>query len=606
MDALEHPNAISVSNEEKSSATRETVDGRRLTYHLAVVQEPKRARACGSGQKSSADRRPVDPPPIVELKIFEEKVPGAQPEDVTFRTNANYFLFATLEQARPIAHGRVSQERQQAPTVLTGTPVAGITYLDRPRPAGYFIFPDLSVRHEGKYRLSFSLYEEVKEAADQDKDAIDPKANSSNGGHVTHRVDVRSTPFTVYSAKKFPGLSSSTALSRMVAEQGCRVRIRRDVRLRKRDSKAGKDWNSYEEDTAQARARLSVTPLPEQYGYPALGTPHGSIEVIPRPRSASNTSHQSLAPSISRRPSLQDLNQSHQQAMYGGTPSTPTHTFTQPGSFGPSPTAQFAQPPYMQQQPNSMPPPPPQFPQSYGPPQIPGSASSASFYGATVAPYPEPNRPSVEYSAPQQLDYSRAPVQQMPQQPSVYNPQAYQQQIAPQQAYPQAQPQFAPNGPYSRNVPQSYSSSYDTSGRPVPLEPVQPTASVSGIEPSMPKSTNTLPPLNTSVLSNKLEAASPISAGPSSYYGGSLAANETSHKRSYGNVFPSTSGFNQPLKAGARPNSPYDTFSNPVHGFTTTAADDDDEDAECDVSSTLNRIPYRRADGKFMSRPHFS
>ncbi|KAK3107991.1 velum formation- protein, partial [Teratosphaeriaceae sp. CCFEE 6253] len=66
--------------------------------------------------------RPVDPPPIVQLRIFD----GHDSEtDVTFSMNANYFLFATLEQARPMAHGRVSEDKQRL-TVLTGTPVAGM------------------------------------------------------------------------------------------------------------------------------------------------------------------------------------------------------------------------------------------------------------------------------------------------------------------------------------------------------------------------------------------------------------------------------------------------------------------------------------------------
>ena len=125
---------------------------------------------------ASADRRPVDPPPIVELKIFEGE--EGQERDVTFNVTANYFLFSTLEQARNIAPGRGGQSQNQL-TVLTGTPVAGMVYLDRPSPAGYFIFPDLSVRHEGKYRLSFSLYEELKEAKDGDKDSDPSKSNGA-------------------------------------------------------------------------------------------------------------------------------------------------------------------------------------------------------------------------------------------------------------------------------------------------------------------------------------------------------------------------------------------------------------------------------------------
>ena len=223
---------------------------------------------------AAADRRPVDPPPVVQLRIFECDHDDVK-KDITLSYLANFFVFASLEFARPMAHGRV--QGQPPSPVLTGVPVAGVAYLDRPSQAGYFIFPDLSVRHEGLYRLNFSLYEGVKDPKDEDKDAPLPAetgTGSTMGPSVPQtfmnfRLDVRSIPFTVYSAKKFPGLSESTPLSRMVAEQGCRVRIRRDVRMRRRDSKTGKEYG-YEDDYLGSDA------------YP--GTP------IERPRSASNAS----------------------------------------------------------------------------------------------------------------------------------------------------------------------------------------------------------------------------------------------------------------------------------------------------------------------------
>lgn len=142
--------------------------------------------------------------------------------------NASYFLYASLEHGRPVAHGRMPpDDRHKA--IITGTPVAGVVYLDRPSPAGYFIYPDLSVRHEGIYRLCFNLFEELKDENDLDAHSADTVLCAM------HRLEVKTTPFPVYIAKKFPGLSSSTTLSRTFAEQGCRVRIRRDVRLRKPD-----------------------------------------------------------------------------------------------------------------------------------------------------------------------------------------------------------------------------------------------------------------------------------------------------------------------------------------------------------------------------------
>ena len=42
---------LAVSNETKTSMTRVTREGRHLTYELEVIQQPERARACGSGAK---------------------------------------------------------------------------------------------------------------------------------------------------------------------------------------------------------------------------------------------------------------------------------------------------------------------------------------------------------------------------------------------------------------------------------------------------------------------------------------------------------------------------------------------------------------------------
>ncbi|RLL96481.1 hypothetical protein CFD26_103973 [Aspergillus turcosus] len=244
------PPLMPPANETESSVSRITREGKKITYKLNVMQQPERARACGAGAKSSADRRPVDPPPVVVLRIFEsDPNDDLHKTDITFAYNANFFLFATLDTARPMAQGRVAGP----PTcpVLTGVPVAGVAYLDRPEQAGYFIFPDLSVRHEGRYRLSFHLYEEIKDVKDADKDTPMPDVNSSirltkpsaPKSYLNFRLEVKSVPFTVYSAKKFPGLATSTSLSRVIAEQGCRVRIRRDVRMRRRGEKRTDDYD---------------------------------------------------------------------------------------------------------------------------------------------------------------------------------------------------------------------------------------------------------------------------------------------------------------------------------------------------------------------------
>ena len=570
---------------------------------------------------ASADRRPVDPPPIVELKIFEEG--EGEPRDVTFAVNANYFLFATLEQARNVAQGRVAQDQTRL-TVLTGTPVAGMVYLDRPAPAGYFIFPDLSVRHEGKYRLSFSLYEELKEAKDEDQNDNMTKPNGSGEAHVTHRLEVKSVPFTVYSAKKFPGLTESTSLSRMVAEQGCRVRIRRDVRMRRRDPKSGKDWESYDDDMAEARARMSQTP--EATGYPALPPPHGFIDSAGRPRSSSNASHQSLAPSlpVSRRPSLQDVSQAYHQPTYGTAPHTPQNSYPQSSPYGPSPSMQFAPAPFMQQQAPMQPPPPQYQQQPFHQPasltQAPPSQQSYYSYGSAPAPpqsqftsagapydsSDQSQRTSIDQTAQMSIDHRRQAIPHGPPPPlppqSAFPPrsvqQAYQNEVTSQAPY-QAPPLSAqPAYPSQHSHQTSYGSLDGYGSRHAPPEPVQPPPRPTLPLSSRPSFNDKLPPLNTTLgmLNNKhLEPSSPSPALPQGSYYPSGQTPSDSNKRVFGQVF-SDRHMHQPLRQGARPDTPSHGLDYP--GMYYASGDMDNEGPD----QHNMKMEYRRADGRHIER----
>ncbi|KAH8677420.1 velvet factor-domain-containing protein [Xylariales sp. PMI_506] len=271
--------------------TRRTKGGRAITYDLSVIQQPERARACGSGPKSSADRRPVDPPPIVKLQVYEgESV--EEGKEITMDYNSDFFLFVSLENARPMAHGRVQTPAATTPPVLTGVPVSACCYLDRPVPAGYFLFPDLSVRHEGRYKLIFRLYERNKdpEDANMPTEPVDHADMMEDEDlFFTFLNEVRSVAFTVYSAKKFPGLTESTALSRAVAEQGCRVRIRRDVRMRRRDTKAS-GQGDYE-------PREEEYPREPRTQSPADAYRHRSSSNSSLDRRPSGYDHPTLAPS---------------------------------------------------------------------------------------------------------------------------------------------------------------------------------------------------------------------------------------------------------------------------------------------------------------------
>lgn len=499
-------------------------------------------------------------------------------------------------------------------TVLTGTPVSGMVLLDRPTPAGYFIFPDLSVRHEGRFRLSFSLYEELKNPIDEDSGF----PRSSDQAQVTHRLEVRSSPFTVYSAKKFPGLTESTSLSRMVAEQGCRVRIRRDVRMRRRDQKSGKDWDNYEDDTADARARMSTDP--EVSGF-QTHPPPPYMDTAPRPRSSSNTSHHSLAPSLSitRRPSMQDLG--YPQAGYGTAPQTPLSAYPQASPYGPSPTHYEAAP--FMQQPQSMQPPPPQYPQhGYQPPQQISQPGPPNYYsyGASAPPTHSQVAPGAQSYDQQERHHRQSSEHSQvlndhrrsseigyglpPPRPAQVPEFAFPSNMTAQSGY-QSQSQSSYSSHHAQQS--SYGSSDMYSSRTGPPEPVQPPTRPTYSTPPFPSrpftNNSTLPPLrappplNTShnvIHAKQLEPSSPASSiPPSSYYSAVQTPNE-SHKRGFGQVF-NDHHTQQPLRGGARP-STGGQYDHPTSYYGGAGVEGDSHDTH------QLKMTYKRSDGSKVER----
>ncbi|KAL0952514.1 hypothetical protein HGRIS_006776 [Hohenbuehelia grisea] len=222
-------------------------------YELTVRQEPKQARMCGVGGK--ADRRPIDPPPIVQLRVIDPAAPsssrrrtssaasapgsptpsasGRNLDDTSgdssynsqisagyaqsFLQNPYYFMFASL--AKPDDDAELHWLKDGRTRCTTGSVVSSLYHLKdsehNNEDAGFFVFPDLSVRTEGSYRLKLSLFEVV-------------------GNNVRHCKSIFSAPFYVYTAKKFPGMEESTPLSCSLADQGIKIRIRKDIRVRKR------------------------------------------------------------------------------------------------------------------------------------------------------------------------------------------------------------------------------------------------------------------------------------------------------------------------------------------------------------------------------------
>lgn len=74
--------------------------------------------------------------------------------------------------------------------------------------AGFFVFPDLSVRVEGSFRLKLSLYEVVGYVTIGATAALNCTSLliAANRESVRHCKSIFSSSFYVYTAKKFPGM----------------------------------------------------------------------------------------------------------------------------------------------------------------------------------------------------------------------------------------------------------------------------------------------------------------------------------------------------------------------------------------------------------------
>ncbi|KAG0327097.1 hypothetical protein BG004_002837 [Podila humilis] len=170
-------------------------------YVLLIRQQPETAKVCGIKER---DRRPIDPPPIVQIKLAN----ASSDRHKDYLQSPYLFMCCNLVHASD-PHGDIVAPAHRA---LAGTVVSSLNRLKDidNSDGGFFVFGDISVRVEGHFILRFSLFELLTK------------------GQVVHIVSTLSNPLTVYSSKTFPGMSESTFLSRSFSDQGVRIRIRKD------------------------------------------------------------------------------------------------------------------------------------------------------------------------------------------------------------------------------------------------------------------------------------------------------------------------------------------------------------------------------------------
>ncbi|KAL4919997.1 velvet factor-domain-containing protein [Aspergillus aurantiobrunneus] len=170
-------------------------------FDLIVRQHPSRARVAGGKEK---ERKPVDPPPIVQIRVREEGTYLAQ----HYLQSPYFFMCCSLYDAQEDAPAPISPS-----TALTGTLVSSLHRLKDVdnSDGGFFVWGDLSIKIEGDFRLKFTLFEMRK-------------------AEVACLKSILSDRFTVSPPKSFPGMAESTFLSRSFADQGVKLRIRKEPR----------------------------------------------------------------------------------------------------------------------------------------------------------------------------------------------------------------------------------------------------------------------------------------------------------------------------------------------------------------------------------------
>lgn len=220
-------------------------------YHLHIRQQPIAARACGAGDR---DRRPVDPPPIVQILLTDFNPSSEDDRDILRdpRFTVGCLLF-------PVSESSTSKTREErdlssedkekgdgvaraddsfSTPLLSGKAFMSPFYVDADpdpnsapthpsnsmdptpqfqpqslrnasklhQPATFFIFADLSIRSAGLYRLQFRL--------------MNWGSVEDTGQSMPILAEAWSDPFRVYPAKDFPGMRDSSILAEGLKELG--------------------------------------------------------------------------------------------------------------------------------------------------------------------------------------------------------------------------------------------------------------------------------------------------------------------------------------------------------------------------------------------------
>ncbi|KAJ5224027.1 Velvet factor [Penicillium chermesinum] len=194
-------------------------------FDLTIRQQPDRARVAGGKEK---ERKPIDPPPIVQLRVREEG---------TYLAHFGAAVTGASRNPGFVLHRLKDVDNTDG---------------------GFFVFGDLSVKIDGEFRLKFTLFEMRRDM-------------------VVYLKTILSERFTVYPPKSFPGMMESTFLSRSFADQGVKLRIRKEPRTGMAMKRAAPppDYSHGLPPRSPDRQPVQIPPASAGFRYPASTQDYG-------------------------------------------------------------------------------------------------------------------------------------------------------------------------------------------------------------------------------------------------------------------------------------------------------------------------------------------
>ncbi|KAF8323937.1 hypothetical protein DL93DRAFT_56033 [Clavulina sp. PMI_390] len=245
--------------------------GRCVRSSLQAYQKPDLGR-----KFAKRDRRPLDPPPVIRLRMYELLNAGTPnqreieipAEDIDISgLVAHVDLFAvepsppptsvpqpplipTASAETPLEQKPLSNITSSAECSVPDRPLAsshpppgnatlvssvlfgssfvhGVQMDWRGEPVVFFVFSDLSVRSEGSFYMRYRCF--------------DLFSRTAGTNDVPVAAELFSATFLIYSTKEFPGLQASTALTKHLSRWGVRVNLRENDRRKPLDDSSDED-----------------------------------------------------------------------------------------------------------------------------------------------------------------------------------------------------------------------------------------------------------------------------------------------------------------------------------------------------------------------------